>query len=484
MIYDRNMNKLVNSETFCTTVCLPVQGAVSTIEGSLNENEITTLHDNIKKNRVSVFKTTDVFNSPYVKTAITSERYSESQSCVHLIGHLDENGNGAMGLEKAYDSYLSQITGDMKAIWSTNALGHILTGEEIRLESNNYLSPAGIQLTIDLQLQKITEEALESHNIGKGAAVILNSYTNEILAMASAPKFNPNNVSVDISNPDSPFINRAITSYSVGSVFKPILSACALEKGLRLNYNCVGSINVNNTVFRCSNSNAHGNINMTGAMEESCNCYFIRLAQTINSEYLVSLCSDFGFGKTLELADNFITKAGYIPTVQALNSPEALANLAFGQGDLMASPLQLATAYSCFANGGYYKAPTLMKGIIDERGNTVQRVRLPDSYRILNESTVTKIDEALLSVVKNGNGHKADSTLTENRGKTATAQTGWYENGLEVNHTWFCGYFTAHDTTYTVVILKDDGKSGATDCAPVFKTISDEIYKNNYNLSD
>ena len=142
--------------------------------------------------------------------------------------------------------------------------------------------------------------------------------------------------------------------------------------------------------------------------------------------------------------------------------------------------MQMAVAYSCFANGGYYRPPTLMKGIIDENGKIIQKVKLPEGYRILNESTVDKIDEILMNVVKNGNGKKAHSDLIINHGKTATAQSGWYENGREINHTWFCGYFTANSTTYTVVIFKDDGVSGASDCAPVFKVISEEIYK--YNL--
>ena len=116
-----------------------------------------------------------------------------------------------------------------------------------------------------------------------------------------------------------------------------------------------------------------------------------------------------------------------------------------------------------------------MKGIIDENGNTVQEVKLPEKYRILNQSTAKSIDEFLENVVTYGNGRKAYSFITANRGKTATAQSGWYENGREINHTWFCGYFTANRKTYVVAIFKEDGISGANDCAPVFKEISENI---------
>lgn len=474
MIYDTNMNKMVNSDTKNVAVCLPTEKALNALKIDLDNHQLKELYNNMKDGKISIFECSGTYKSSYLKTVSKIQRYSHNQACVHLVGHLDENGHGAMGLEKAYDSYLSRYSGELKAVWSTDAIGNILLGDGISFESNNYLSPAGIQLTIDLDIQTIAENALEKA-IDKGAVIILNSYTNEILAMASVPKFNPNNISDAMGNKNSPFLNRAITPYCVGSVFKPVISACALENNVQSTYECTGSIEINGTTFKCSNSIAHGIVDMNSAMEESCNCYFIALGQKLGIENLINLCGDFGFGKSLELADNFFTKSGNMPSSESVNSPQSLANLSFGQGDLLASPLQLAVTYSTFANGGYYRPPTLMKGIVDENGKVIQKVKLPDSYRILNKSTVNKIDKILMNVVENGNGEKAYSDNTINHGKTATAQSGWYENGREINHTWFCGYFTSGDTTYTVVIFKDDGKSGAMDCAPVFKDISEQI---------
>ncbi len=479
MIYDTNMKKIVNSNTKNITVCLPTESTLISLENSLNSNQEKELYDNVKSGKISIFELSDTFQEQCVKTVQKIDRYYDNQPCVHLIGHLNENNEGIMGLEKAYDNYLSQIDGELRAVWSADALGNVLVGDGINFESNNYLSPAGIQLTIDLDIQQIAEASLIKNNIGKGAVVILNSYTSEILAMASVPTFNPNNISADMTNDDSPFINRAITPYSIGSVFKPLVSACAIENNVELTYECTGSIVVNGTTFRCSNNNSHGIVDMNSAMEQSCNCYFIALGQKLDTEKLINLCGDFGFGKALELADNFTTKSGNLPTADSIQSSQSLANICFGQGDLLASPLQLALAYSCFANGGYYRPPTLMKGIIDENGKIIQKVKLPTEYRILNKNTILEMDMILENVVSNGNGIKAFSETTVNHGKTATAQSGWYENGREINHTWFCGYFKANDTTYTVVIFKDDGKSGSTDCAPVFKDISEGIFSIN-----
>lgn len=475
MIYDRNMKKIVNNTIETVTVSLPTEKAFKTFKNHINNEQLQLFYENMKNGKVSILHIPETFYEKHIKSVDCVTRYSDNQPCVHLIGHLDEDSQGAMGLENAYENYLSLNKGTLKAFWNIDALGNILTGEGINFKSENYMSPAGIQLTIDLDIQKIAEESLEKTGISKGAVVVLNSYTNEILATASSPTFNPKDISSSLNNSDSPFINRSLTPYSVGSVFKPIVAACALENNINMTHNCTGSITINGTTFKCSNNNAHGLVDMNSAMEESCNTYFIALGQKIGEEKLISLCSDFGLGKSIEIADNFYAQSGILPSIESINSAQSLANLSFGQGNLLSSPLQMAVAYSCFANGGYYRPPTLMKGIIDENGKIIQKVELPQSYRILNNSTVKTLNSVLGNVVKLGNGKLANSDKTENHGKTATAQSGWYENGREITHTWFCGYFTHKGTTYTVVIFKDDGYSGAVDCAPAFKYISDKI---------
>ncbi len=475
MIYDSNGTRLVNTDSQNITVCLPTTNAFNTILEFVTDDEKADIYNNMSNGNVSILKCVNFFDKQDIRSTNIINRYSANQPCVHLIGHLDENGNGAMGLEKAYDNYLSQQSGEIKAKWNVDALGHILLGESIEFQKSGYLSPAGIQLTIDLNIQRIAENALLHHNIGKGACVVLDADTCEILASASVPEFNPLDLSTDIENADSPFINRALTPYSVGSVFKPFVAVSALECNIAFEYNCTGSIDINGTTFKCNNSVAHGYSTLKSAMENSCNTYFIALGQKVGAEKLLRLCSSLGMGENVDLADNFTLKSGNLPSIESINSPQALANLCFGQGTLLVSPIQMAVSYACFANGGYYREPTLMKGIIDKNGEIIQKVKLPTKYRVLNEETIEKIDKILESVVANGNASKAYSEIVTNHGKTATAQSGWYENGREINHTWFCGYFTHNNRTYVAVIFKEDGTSGAVDCAPVFKDISENI---------
>lgn len=475
MIYDRNMEEIVNFEREKYAVCLPTVSSLNFINTYADENDRIDLYNTLQEGKIGIFKTTVDFNKNDIKSFYVAQRYGENQPLTHLIGHLDENGEGVMGLEKAYNSLLSRQKGILNAVWDVDAIGNILFGEGINIESENYLSSAGIQLTIDLRIQRLVEGILENSNINKGAVVILDGETNEILASASLPTFNPLNIGGSIDDKSQPFINRAVTPYAVGSIFKPIVATAGIESNTNLNYNCTGTIKIGNQSFNCSNHTAHGEVTMKTAIEKSCNTYFIALGQKIGAEKILSLASDFGIGNEIELADNFFLNSGKLPTTDTVRFPQDLANISFGQGKLLASPLQMAVAYSAFANGGNYRTPTLMKAVIDENGNAIQRVTLPEEYRIINSTTAEKVDAYLESVVTNGNGSKAFSTFTSNRGKTATAQSGWYENGREINHTWFCGYFTANETTYVVAIFKEDGISGANDCAPVFKEISESI---------
>ena len=476
-IYDCNMNKIVNNDFYYTTVVMPTTANFNLLSPYLSENSKNTIYQNMQNGKMSVIKTFMPFDSNEIKSIKTIQRYSENQSCVHLIGHLDRENNGALGLEKVYNDLLSSNNKSIKVSWYTDAMGRVLIGEGISVASNNYLSAEGIQITIDLNIQQLTEKLLIEENIQKGAIVVLNADTSEILACASVPTFHPDNLQDSVNSTDSPFLNRAISAYSVGSVFKPFVAASAIEHNVDLEYECTGQISVNGKMFRCSGNIAHGKVDMTTAMENSCNCYFIALGQELGTERLLSFCRQFKFGEKLELADNLYTTKGNLPSESEINSAPALANLCFGQGSLLINPIQMACAYACFVNGGYYRPPTLMKAIIDENGNEVQKVLLPEKNKVLSSNTVDRMNDILESVVTNGNGNKAYSELVVNHGKTATAQSGWYENKREITHTWFCGYFEIDGKKYVAVILKEDGSSGGIDCAPIFKKLSEEIYK-------
>lgn len=138
MIYDCNMQRLVNSSSHNVTVCLPTSNTFNRISGFVTEEKKSEIYENMSNGKVSILNTSQKFNENDISTTSVVDRYSENQPCVHLIGHLNEENEGAMGLEKAYNSFLSQQSGVLKAKWSVDALCHILYGEGIEFEKENY----------------------------------------------------------------------------------------------------------------------------------------------------------------------------------------------------------------------------------------------------------------------------------------------------------------------------------------------------------
>ena len=164
-----------------------------------------------------------------------------------------------------------------------------------------------------------------------GCIVVLDAANAEVRACVSVPGYDPADPAASLNAADSPMLNRAFQSYAVGSVFKPVLAAAALEAGeTDLVYTCPGWCEVDGQVFRCAGGIPHGEVDLAAALEKSCNGYFIRLGQVLGAERVRALAERAGFGQAAELTDRFRTAAGILPTAEALTSSGAYANFCFG----------------------------------------------------------------------------------------------------------------------------------------------------------
>jgi cell division protein FtsI/penicillin-binding protein 2 len=150
--------------------------------------------------------------------------------------------------------------------------------------------------------------------------------------------------------------------------------------------------------------------------------------------------------------------------------------LGFGQGSLLATPLQIANCYATVANGGIYNEPSLIKGFIEEDENFTE-INKKTSKRVLKTETCDILKEYLLNVVTTGTGKPAFTSLFLSCGKTATAESGQYDkNGVEISHSWYVGFFPYEKPKYVICIMKENGISGSSDCAPVFKEVAENIF--------
>ncbi|MBR5438096.1 MAG: penicillin-binding protein 2, partial [Clostridia bacterium] len=373
------------------------------------------------------------------------------------------------------NEYLTQNGGRLTVSFQVDALGRVLAGMDKTVTDSNFYSRAGVVLTLDSRIQTIAERALEESRIESGALIVMQAGTGELLAAASVPSFSPDRVGESLGKENSPLVNKAFCAYSVGSVFKSIVAAEALEEGVSAEeiYECKGELTVGDTVFRCYKGKSHGRTDMTSALENSCNTYFINLMNRIDTERLLSLCRKLSFGSADTPAPYLMTATGTLPAQESLKLKGNLANFAFGQGDFSATPLQLTRAYHALATG-YAVTPVLIRGYTNYDGLMTQTGRT-QKERIFTDETVKKIREMLKSVVSDGLADKAKSSLLSLSGKTGTAQSGIYEKGKEICRTWFTGFFPSDNPTYIVVVLNENGEGGNTDCAPVFRRVCEGI---------
>ncbi|MBP9988778.1 MAG: penicillin-binding protein 2 [Ruminococcus sp.] len=475
-IVDCKGRKLTDIDYSNIIFAKPTVKALSALDGFVDSQIYENISDRMKKLCAvsqNIGKTEIIENSDIVCIRI-NQGYN-THMAQHIIGYVNSDGDGVTGIEKAFNNVLKtnkKITARLKV----NAGGNVLNGSKI--EILNDVTPVNrVQLTINRDIQQIVQNAVDEYEINQGAAVVLDAKSGAVRAMVSRPDFDADKIEKYLDDETMPLINRSLEAYAVGSIFKIAVCIAALDCGCGdFTYNCTGSCKVNNIRFGCYNSRVHGNLDMQKALETSCNCYFINLARKIGYEKLMNTVNLLGFGQEISLADGIVSNSGILPNEQSLEKPGALANFSFGQGSFTASPLQISQMLMTVADSGKYIKPYIVEKAIDEKGNEIFRHQVTGPVVVTSENTAKKITKMLESVVQKGNAIKAKPEKISAAGKTATAQTGtFYKNGVEICNTWFGGFFPADEPEYIVVILKQGGNSGAEDCAPVFKKITDEI---------
>lgn len=405
------------------------------------------------------------------------DRYTEDQPASNLIGYLDGKGNGAAGLERVFDSVL-QLDGLLKVTYSVDAVDRVVNGVEREISDNREEAEQGVVLTIDRRIQQIAEQACEDV-LESGAVVVTEVGTGEIKALVSLPSLHPDNIAQDLENPDSPLINKAFASYNVGSVFKLVSAAAALEEGIspEYAYDCTGSIEVDGQRFKCFDGNDHGVVTMEEAIAESCNGYFVSLMQQVDPTVLLETARKLGFGQETEFTSGFCSDAGTLPNEKSLLVKKALANFSFGQGELTATPIQVAAMTNAIASGGSYRDLSLIKGIVSlEDGTYNFQQPAGEKQTVLSQKTCKLLRTYMTTAVEEGTAASGAPKETTAAAKTGTAQTGRNsEDGEEIVQLWYTGFFPAETPRYTVTVLRAERAGNGRECAKVFQKIADEM---------
>ena len=469
MIYDCNLQPLVNRSSRQVATILVTQENAETVAEitGLSREEVAERLQEGKPflHEVSVTESAD----ENIRVFSVANRYEETQTAQHLIGYLS-GGEGVSGLEKSYQELLEESTVTAKITYTLDAVGRAIPGTSPQVEIEQPRDE-GVVLTIDSEIQEICEEAGQA--LGKGAIVVMDCKTGQLRAVCSFPAYSTQTLEQDMQSEDAPMINRAFTALSVGSTFKIVVAAAALEAGIppTLEYDCTGGYQLGETVMHCHNRAGHGTLRMEAALIDSCNPYFIHLGLMLDPEQLLRTARGLSFGQGYELAPGLRTAAGLLP--ERL-SDGAIANLSFGQGDLLATPVQLAQMASAVVNGGITPTPSLVEGTVNRQGNWQTVAEIPAGTRAIQPSTAYKLQSFLIACVE-AEGQNAKPAGTTAGGKTATAQTGVYVDGEEQVNGWFVGFTPAVDAEYVVAVMAEDADSGNLTASPVFARIAEKL---------
>lgn len=375
----------------------------------------------------------------YVRWSNHPHMYSQ------LIGY-NSDVYGKTGLEAAYNAKLLNLPGD-------NPIAQ-LRGTVLAEGTGN-----DVQLTIDNDLQLAAYQALEGH---KGAAVALDANTGAVLMMVSLPSYNVNNLksdwSVIVEDPDDRLFPRATRGlYAPGSVMKPITALALLKTGMELSYDDRGETTVDGHTYHNFNDRSYGKIGLTEALVHSSNVYFIDKAKEIAPSVLRETADAVGFNqKTPFELKTAVAKAPY----QEGMAMNLKVSNSFGQGDVLATPLQMVSAYQALANGGKRMQPFVVQNLVSPSGDKINETE-PKVLSEVDAEAAETIRKALVATA-------ADNGLTDRVGVAVGGKTGTAQTANKSTHAWTIAFAPAKKPRVVIgLVLEEDGRTGGEAALPL-----------------
>lgn len=397
----------------------------------------------------------------------------------HLIGYTSADGEGKSGLEKLFNKELMSKE-KLKLSYLADATGRPYG--DVRLQTDEAKSKSEIKLTLDKEMQIKAEEIMDKY-IEKGALVILDVKSFDVLAMVSRPGFNEEKLLSYEASSDGELLNRALMKYNAGSVFKIVTASAALEKDSDYHkryFDCRGSYDLQDGhIFGCNKKDGHGILYFPEAFAKSCNCSFYVTGLETGGEDIIQMAKKFGIGGKLlnaDLEDAF----GNLPQ-RSIYSKAEILNISIGQGEILITPLECAVMAATVANSGIKKEVNIVDGI--KNGEKYKSLRKKGEKRVISEETALLLSDMMRSCVTSGTAVLARDSIAEISGKTGSAESGWIKDGKPMVHGWFCGFFPSSKPKYAMAILSEGGESGSKSCVAPFVEMADKIIKN-YTLKE
>ena len=415
---------------------------------------------------------------------------------------------GKIGIEQSYERELHGITGAEQVEVDAGGRAVRTLSRTAPIAGNNLV------LTIDIELQRIAEEALGDR---KGAVVALDPATGEVLAFASRPAYDPNlfvdgidSVNWDLLNnsPDKPLLNRSLRgTYPPGSTYKPFMALAALTSGKRRPEQAIsdpGYFMFGNHRFRDDKVGGHGSVDMVKSIIVSCDTYYYVLANDMGVDTIARQMAPFGFGAPTGI-DIEGEAAGVLPSTwwkaKRFRRPEQqkwyageTISVGIGQGYNAYTPLQLAHATAIVAADGLIKTPRLVRHVHDLRTDQKRVIEPPIPRDALGQvrperlalrpEHIAVVKQGFEGVPISGTGARAFAGAAyTSAGKTGTSQVFTVKQNEKYDakrlsahlhdHAWYIAYAPADKPRIALAVLVENGGFGAKSAAPIARLVFD-----------
>ncbi|MDZ4404561.1 penicillin-binding protein 2 [Prosthecobacter sp.] len=436
--------------------------------------------------------------------------YPQGTTACHIIGYTGktrplptgpivdgdpvfEEMEGREGIETAFDSDLKGQPGIVNVLFSPD-------GKRLSEDVRRPPSPGrNVVLSIDYNFQKYAENALRKHTTS-GAMVIMDVTNGDILAMASNPGFDLNEFVPGIrakryeeltKDPRLPLYPRAFRGeYPPASTFKIVTALGALDSGkvnTKTYFDCDNAMEIGNRVFKNWNKEGEGSMTVVTAIKRSCNTWFYRAALESGADYLSSMALRLGFGERTGIplkaeGEGFVQSNAW--TMQQRGHkmlPGDIANMAIGQGMVLATPLQVCQCMAGLGDGARIPQPRLVLQIQDLADRVVMAYEPKDRKRIdLNPDHRQAVINGMVAVVNGsgGTGHSAAIKQAEIAGKTGTAQ---WKIAKDQNLAWFTGFLPAGKPMFAFAVVYEgepgEDVSGGRKAAPIVREVFTNIFE-------
>jgi penicillin-binding protein 2 len=423
----------------------------------------------------------------------------------HTIGYLSEITQKQLKSGEYPQQRLGDMIGQwgLELQWQTDLGGSKggrylevdALGQEIRpLYAKDSAAGNNVITTLDWKLQQAAQEALKNR---AGAVVALRPSTGEVLALASAPPFDPTTFSRRLStqewnalqnDPSKPMQNRVIQGqYPPGSTYKIVTALAALEEKVitpETAFYCSGGLPFGNRVFHCWRKGGHGQVNLHKAIVQSCDVYFYQVGQRLGVDRLAHYARLFGLGRPTGVS-LLHEKKGLIPTSAWKQDrfkipwqPGETLSIAIGQGYDLVTPIQMAVLTAAVANGGTVYRPLLVKRLVSPQGSVIKEFQpVITSKALVSPESLLLVRQGLSGVVNEPGGTGAASRLPGvlAAGKTGTAQVITLGkkavSGSSRDHAWFVAYAPVENPEIAVAVLVEHGGHGGEAAAPIARKL-------------